>query len=146
VLIKAAREKDTRRAFLLLGAILDTPDLADRLLEALRPSWSPVTETIAARRVRRGGESDDIDMVQLGRLLSDLFRHRLLLQFLVVGVGQRAPRTFFISHISTATPAEIFRPRTCQQHMGQQDMYRQARSSGTRSGVRWSDSPWAGCR
>jgi transcriptional regulator with XRE-family HTH domain len=37
VLIKAAREKDTRRAFLLLGAILETPGLAERLLEALRP-------------------------------------------------------------------------------------------------------------
>jgi len=37
VLIKAAREKDTRRCLLLLGAILDTPGLADRLLEALRP-------------------------------------------------------------------------------------------------------------
>ena len=37
VLIKAAREKDTRRCFLLLGAILDTPGLADRLLEALHP-------------------------------------------------------------------------------------------------------------
>ncbi len=37
VLIKAAREKDTRRALLLLGAILDTPGLAARLLEALRP-------------------------------------------------------------------------------------------------------------
>jgi len=37
VLLKAAREKDTRRCFLLLGAILDTPGLADRLLEALRP-------------------------------------------------------------------------------------------------------------
>jgi transcriptional regulator with XRE-family HTH domain len=37
VLIKAAREKDTRRSFLLMGAILDTPGLADRLLEALRP-------------------------------------------------------------------------------------------------------------
>src|ERR1700675_1898084 len=37
VLIKAAREKDTRRCFLLLGAFLDTPGLADRLLEALRP-------------------------------------------------------------------------------------------------------------
>ena len=35
VLIKAAREKDTRRCFLLLGAVLDTPGLADRLLEAL---------------------------------------------------------------------------------------------------------------
>ncbi len=37
VLIKAARDKDTRRALLLLGAILDTPGLAERLLEALRP-------------------------------------------------------------------------------------------------------------
>jgi hypothetical protein len=37
VLIKAAREIDTRRCFLLLGAILDTPGLADRLLEALHP-------------------------------------------------------------------------------------------------------------
>lgn len=36
-LLKAAREKDTRRCFLLLGAILDTPGLSERLLEALRP-------------------------------------------------------------------------------------------------------------
>src|SRR5271169_6891928 len=38
VLIKAAREKDTRRCFLLLGAVLDTPGLADRLFEALSPA------------------------------------------------------------------------------------------------------------
>ena len=37
VLLKAAREKDTRRCFLLLGAILETPGLSERLLEALRP-------------------------------------------------------------------------------------------------------------
>ena len=37
VLIKAARQKDTRKCILLLGAILDTPGLADRLLEALKP-------------------------------------------------------------------------------------------------------------
>ena len=36
-MIKAAREKDTRRCFVLLGAILDTPGLADRLLETLKP-------------------------------------------------------------------------------------------------------------
>jgi transcriptional regulator with XRE-family HTH domain len=36
-LIKAAREKDSRRAMLLLGEILNTPGLADRLFEALRP-------------------------------------------------------------------------------------------------------------
>ena len=37
VLIKCAREKDTRRCLLLLGRILETPGLADRLYEALRP-------------------------------------------------------------------------------------------------------------
>jgi len=37
VLIKLAREKDTRRCLILLGAILDTPGLAERLLEALKP-------------------------------------------------------------------------------------------------------------
>ena len=37
VLIKCAREKDTRRCLQLLGAILETPGLSDRLLEALRP-------------------------------------------------------------------------------------------------------------
>jgi transcriptional regulator with XRE-family HTH domain len=40
VLIKAAREKDTRRCLILLGAILDTAGLADRLLEALKPTAS----------------------------------------------------------------------------------------------------------
>ena len=38
VLFKAARERDTRKCILLLGAILDTPGLADRLLEALQPN------------------------------------------------------------------------------------------------------------
>src|SRR5690242_2665901 len=37
VLMKAAREKDTRKCLMLLGAILDTPGLADRLLDALKP-------------------------------------------------------------------------------------------------------------
>jgi transcriptional regulator with XRE-family HTH domain len=36
-LMKAARERDTRRCVVLLGAILDTPGLAERLLEALKP-------------------------------------------------------------------------------------------------------------
>lgn len=57
VLIKAAREKDTRRCFLLLGAILETPGLADRLLEALRPDVSrngnhPCREPEEGRRIR----------------------------------------------------------------------------------------------
>jgi hypothetical protein len=49
VMIKAAREKDTRQCFILLGAILDTPGLADRLLEALKPQAGR-----AANRVRGG--------------------------------------------------------------------------------------------
>ena len=40
VLIKVAREKDTRRCLLLLGEILNTPGLADRLFEALRPGFA----------------------------------------------------------------------------------------------------------
>jgi transcriptional regulator with XRE-family HTH domain len=50
VLIKAAREKDTRQCFVLLGAILDTPGLADRLLEALKPQAG----RIASNRVSGG--------------------------------------------------------------------------------------------
>jgi hypothetical protein len=50
VMIKCAREKDTRRCLLLLGAILETPGLAERLLEALRPelvvSGSPVRDKL----------------------------------------------------------------------------------------------------
>ena len=42
VLVKAAREKDTRGCLLMLGAVLDTPGLAERLLEALRPEAVPL--------------------------------------------------------------------------------------------------------
>jgi transcriptional regulator with XRE-family HTH domain len=50
VMIKAARDKDTRQCFILLGAILDTPGLADRLLEALKPQ----AERNATNPVSRG--------------------------------------------------------------------------------------------
>ena len=50
VLIKVARDKDTRRCLLLLGEILNTPGLADRLFEALRPE--PARATGAAPRRR----------------------------------------------------------------------------------------------
>jgi transcriptional regulator with XRE-family HTH domain len=55
VLIKAAREKDTRRALLLLGAILDTPGLTQRLLETLRPD---LTAGGNHRRQKRGPIAD----------------------------------------------------------------------------------------
>ena len=57
VLIKAAREKDTRRCLILLGAILDTPELAERLLEALRPEFAGSTSLVRnsqGRESRRG--------------------------------------------------------------------------------------------
>ena len=40
VMIKAAREKDTRRCLILLGAILDTPGLADRSARSLEAAGS----------------------------------------------------------------------------------------------------------
>lgn len=51
VLMRAAKEKDTRKCILLLGAILDTPGLADRLLEALQPHSG------GRRNGKRGGRS-----------------------------------------------------------------------------------------
>jgi hypothetical protein len=53
VLMKAAREKDTRRSLLLLGEILDTPGLAERLLEALRPELAASARD--KREARREG-------------------------------------------------------------------------------------------
>ena len=55
VLIKCARHKDTLGCFLLLGAILDTPGLAERLLEALDPR---------AARNHRGSRSGEGRRVQ----------------------------------------------------------------------------------
>src|ERR1700760_316944 len=40
-LLAAAQHGDTRRCLLLLAAILETPSLADRLLEVLRPELAP---------------------------------------------------------------------------------------------------------
>ncbi len=59
VLLKVARHKDTRSCFLLLGAILDTPGLAERLLEALRPEGSRARRHAAAV-VEKGGEPYDL--------------------------------------------------------------------------------------
>ncbi len=50
VLIKVARDKDTRRSLLLLGEILNTPGLADRLFEALRPELAHAHAAAPRRR------------------------------------------------------------------------------------------------
>jgi transcriptional regulator with XRE-family HTH domain len=52
VLIKVARDKDTRRCLLLLGEILNTPGLADRLFEALRPELGRAIGAAPASRRR----------------------------------------------------------------------------------------------
>ena len=49
-LIKLAMHPDTRRCLALVGAILDTPDLAHRLLQVLRPELAD--ETLVRRSVR----------------------------------------------------------------------------------------------
>ncbi len=41
VMVKMARHPDTRACFILTGTILDTPGLAERLLEALGPEAAP---------------------------------------------------------------------------------------------------------
>jgi len=51
-MVKLAREKDTRSCFILMGAILDTPGLAARLLDALRPD---LALTKPQRRSPNGG-------------------------------------------------------------------------------------------
>jgi len=51
VLIKLARQEHTRQSLILLGAILDTPGLANRLLEALKPEAARPS----AKPMRAGG-------------------------------------------------------------------------------------------
>jgi transcriptional regulator with XRE-family HTH domain len=45
-LLKLARHEDSRKCLILMGAILDTPQLADRLLQVLKPG---VDSTLTAR-------------------------------------------------------------------------------------------------
>src|ERR1019366_1550053 len=50
VLSKVARDHDTRRRLLLLGEILNTPGLADRLFEALGPERACAGSAAPGRR------------------------------------------------------------------------------------------------
>jgi len=67
VLIKAAREKDTRRCLLLLGAILDTPGLAERLLEALRPDLVASGSRLRENRLRETHGRESVSRRNHGR-------------------------------------------------------------------------------
>ena len=53
-LLAAAHHEDTRRCLLLLAAILETPSLAERLLEVLRPELAPRHPAIAVARPTSG--------------------------------------------------------------------------------------------
>ena len=56
VMVKMARHPDTRSCFILMGAILDTPELAERLLEALKPEPGarPVARVRSTTTRKRG--------------------------------------------------------------------------------------------
>ncbi|HME00284.1 MAG TPA: helix-turn-helix transcriptional regulator [Terriglobia bacterium] len=54
-LLKVARHEDTRKCLILLAEILDTPGLADRLLQVLKPA-DILESTESSRRVRQGGD------------------------------------------------------------------------------------------
>ncbi len=69
-LLTLARHEDSRKCLLLLDAILDTPGLADRLFQVLRPE--PATP--AGRRCEGGKR------YELGKLLFRLLLDRFLLQ------------------------------------------------------------------
>ena len=58
-LLAAAQHEDTRRSLLLLAAILETPSLADRLLEVLRPELAP--------RRKQSGAKDSTGQRSTGR-------------------------------------------------------------------------------
>jgi hypothetical protein len=55
-LLTAAEHEDTRRCLLLLAAILETPALADRLLEVLRPELAPRKKSLALVNGARASE------------------------------------------------------------------------------------------
>ncbi len=52
-LLAVARHSDSRQCLVLLDAILETPELAERLLQVLRPGASAPSPAAAAARERR---------------------------------------------------------------------------------------------
>lgn len=66
-LLAAAQHEDTRRCLLLLAAILETPSLADRLLEVLRPELAPRRKHSAAKDGAGQRSTDQRSTVRNGR-------------------------------------------------------------------------------
>jgi hypothetical protein len=53
-LLAVARNEDSRKCLILLGEILDVPELCDRLLQVLRPA--EVAEPAPKPKVKRAGK------------------------------------------------------------------------------------------
>src|SRR5579871_2289322 len=56
-LLEIARHKDSRKCLVLLGAILETPHLADRLLQVLKPNARTQAAAAAASQINNGRRS-----------------------------------------------------------------------------------------
>jgi transcriptional regulator with XRE-family HTH domain len=56
-----ARQQDSRRSILLLAAILETPGLAERLMELLKPSAAKHDRTPSTRLAKRTRRNHDLD-------------------------------------------------------------------------------------
>ena len=56
-LLKLARRDDTRRCLVLMGAILDAPQLVDRLLEVLKPDRKATATRTSEIRAKSGAPS-----------------------------------------------------------------------------------------
>lgn len=57
-LLEAAKHKDSRACIVLLGAILDTPGLAERLLQVLKPNGH--TRETGKRKLDGGAQGEEI--------------------------------------------------------------------------------------
>lgn len=59
-LLKLARHHDSRGCVLLLGAVLDTPELVDRLWQVLQPKEGDSNGNHLGRDSGQGGEDDEL--------------------------------------------------------------------------------------
>ena len=84
-LLLIAKHRDTRKCLVLLGAILEAPELVERLSEVLKPAQTPPAHRDGARK-RAGRER----IYELGNVLSDLLHYRSDAERCVVCRRQRA--------------------------------------------------------
>lgn len=59
-LLTIAKVEDTRRCLLLLEAVLETPELVDRLMTALRPELDERGEVVQEKETKRAGKKNGV--------------------------------------------------------------------------------------